>query len=262
MTALFIIVIAIIGFIIAGSFSKTVKVQSTNYSGLNEMGVKLVKDLELHHENGGFINFTNEYLSNFGVLVDKITLNNIYNQILITESPKTEEYIRNLVITLSGRKYAEDKQYICQTEDEVNDINLEKGELLVKNWFVEWKEEKTITTGVTYGGVRMSGKGPFKSVFGSMNIVKHTKTDFMTVDFGMVYLTSKRIIFTGKNNKNRTIRLNKVLDVEFFQDGLFIRKENGTSPMITNGTPERNEAPEIARYISRIVFDDVELVTK
>jgi hypothetical protein len=32
--------------------------------------------------------------------------------------------------------------------------------------------------------------------------------------------------------------------------------------MITNGTPERNEAPEIARYIGRVVFDDVELVTK
>jgi hypothetical protein len=51
------------------------------------------------------------------------------------------------------------------------------------------------------------------------------------IDTGTLYLTNKRIIFTGRN-KNSNIHIDKILDIILYSDGVKIRKETGKSPTL------------------------------
>jgi hypothetical protein len=255
-----VVIVCILLYLFTPSNSQTVK-QDVSTNSLNEMGVNLMNDLKLKINNGESLKISSEYLKSFDIIVnEQFSLNDIISQIFKTKDEKIQELLTTYIIVLSHREEAEQPTYECKSEDSIKDINLFNDELMVKEWNVEWKEEKTVTTGITYGGVRMSGKGAFKGVFGHTNLIKHTKTDFQTVSHGILYLTSKRLIFVGKN-KTKTIRLDRVLNVEVFQDSVFINKENGNSPMIVP-TGLWEDSVEIGKYITRVVFDDVELVVK
>jgi hypothetical protein len=259
MTIIILAVVILVIFFFSGSTQTETK---TSLEGLNEKGLKFMTDMQSKIDNGESFLINSEYLKRFEIEVDeKFTMNQVYEQIFSNLNEKTKDHVMDLVITLKDRLRADADTFECTKEDETGEINLFNDELLVNKWSVEWKERKTITTGVTYGGVRMKGKGSFSSVFGHMNLIKHTKTEFQTYDHGNLYLTSKRLIFVGYNQKSKTIRLDRVLNLEIFQDGFYVNRENGDSPMIVP-TGLWCDSVCVSKYISRVMFDDVELVTK
>jgi len=299
MTSLFLILVVLFLFFVFGAASsgenqkpdKPVR-ETGFYKVYNDKGFALVCDLEKHF----FANtvpsnyYVREYYQTFGIeLAERFSLNDLYNQIGLegcsdfdenTLGYQAKQHIFDLqVLTLSGRhKAATSNHFEVMSSEEVEDeygINLYNEEVLVKVFRkMCWKEEKTRTTGVTYGGVRMSGKGAFKAVFGSMSVVPHTETSYEVVDYGDLYLTNKRLIFIGDENKNRSIRLDRILNTDLFEDGVLIGKENGTSPLLhwpnwvrqpehlrwTQWT--RREAGEFMIYLNRVMFQDVELRVK
>jgi hypothetical protein len=213
-----------------------------------------------------------------------MTYANLFPRIgLTTESPergsdeyKAQEHFTNLIGVLSSRKSADqDEVYEGSNETQAAEkygINLFKDEILIlTNGFTTWKEEKTRTTSITYGGTRLSsGKGALKTVFGHMNVFPNKETYFSTFDSGTTFITNKRIIFVGNKNRNKTIRMDKIVNVEFFKDGIYVGKENGVSPLITvfelptdskepwSYTQQlTSRIPEVVSYINRVLHNDV-----
>jgi hypothetical protein len=264
------------------------------YSAYNEQGLALIRDLEKHY-------FSNtcpenlhspEYLQSFGIISEEgevSTLNNLFKKIGLENYDQLPEnsngYLAGqhlfdlYVLTLTGRHSAATSESYDVTPSEIVEedygINLFEDEVLVKVFSkMCWKEEKTRTVGVTYSGVRMQGKGAFKAVFGSMAVNPHTTTSYEVVDYGDLYLTNKRVIFVGDKNKNRSIRLNRIVNTSLFEDGVLLGKENGTSPLVCwpdwERLPEytrwsqwsRREAGEFIVTLNRVMFDDVVLTPK
>jgi len=53
------------------------------------------------------------------------------------------------------------------------------------------------------------------------------------LDRGTMYVTNKRVIFIGVNNRvNKTLKLDDIIEVSLFRDGLLIGKSNGKKPLI------------------------------
>jgi hypothetical protein len=261
------------------------------YQVYNSEGLTLVRDLEQHYLNGSvpelfpsreyFINFLPSLPQGIGITYENLLPNlGIHSDKNPNGSNeyKAQSHFENLIDVLTFRKSAdEDEVFIGSGETEVAEkygINLFKDEVLVlSNGFTSWKEEKTQTTGVTYGGFRMSvGNGSLKNVLGHVKMIRHKETFFDTYDSGTTFITNKRIIFVGNNKRNKSIRLDKIVNVEFFKDGIYIGKENGVSPMITvpvlssdNQSPWTykhqltSRIPEMAVTINRLLHNDVEV---
>ncbi len=66
---------------------------------------------------------------------------------------------------------------------------------------------------------------------GSVGVQRVSEDVWQTIDSGKVYLTNKRLIFMG-SKVNKTIRLNKILDINPFKNGIDIQKETGKSPFL------------------------------
>jgi hypothetical protein len=267
----------------------TVNLNDTFYQKYNSEGLTLVRDLENHYLGASVPeNFPDrDYFVKFIPSLEEgtlLTFNNLFPIIGITiENPeygsddyKAKEHFSNLIGVLSLRKNADQAEvYEGSNETEAAEkhgINLFKDEILIlSNCFTTWKEEKTKTTSITYGGTRLnSGKGGLKTVFGHMNIFPNKETYFSTFDSGTTFITNKRIIFVGNKNRNKTIRMDKIVNVEFFKDGIYIGKENGVSPLITvfelSPNPKEpwsytqqltSQIPEMVSYINRILHNDV-----
>jgi hypothetical protein len=275
MTLILVIIAVLIGilpFIGKSSETKRKVVLPNFYKSFNEKGINLLKDLELKVLNGIQFEFRKEYLQQFGIEVsEKFSLNELYPHIMNDNSLIAQNHLADLLTNITTG--STETQFECKTENQVNEINLKSGELLINSWSgIEWKEEKTKTVGVTYGGVKMSiGKGTVRQTFGSVNLIKHTQTNFDVIDRGSLYLTSERIIFVG-NTVTKTIQNEKVVNIEIFKDGLLIRKENGKSPLICDRmyTISENQTwahqpiqiPTISNYVGRVIYDDVELIVQ
>lgn len=257
------IIVAIVLIVVLVSVGSSKKKTTDTIQGLNENGLKFVQDIQNKINNGDSLLLNSVYLKNFNIHLDeKFSLNQLYEEIFDTKNEKTQDFILNQIMILMDRNSAENDVFECEVENSANGVNLFNDELMIKNWNVTWKERKTTTTGITYGGIRMKGKGSISGVFGHMNLIKHTKTEFQTLDEGNLYLTSKRLIFVGYNQKNKTIRLDRILNLEVFKDGFYVNKENGDSPMIVPTTPSWYDSVSMSKYISRVLFEDVQMVVK
>lgn len=298
-TAITIFVIAlVIGMILDSANKQTINEPSSSkkeelvdsfYQMYNQEGNKLVRDMEQYYlgisfpENFPSVEYFKEFLPS--VTDDmKMTFQNLFPIIgLNTEKPeygsdeyKAQQHFQNLVEVLTFRKNADqDDVYEGSNEKEAAEkygINLFKDEILVlTNGFSTWKEEKTKTTSISYGGIRLSsGKGALKTVFGNVSMVRHQQTYFSKFDTGTLFVTTKRIIFVGQNKRNKSIRLDRVMNLEIFEDGFFIGKDNGVSPMITFFELPNNESepwsytkqltsrvPEMVSHINRLLHNDV-----
>jgi hypothetical protein len=114
------------------------------------------------------------------------------------------------------------------------DIALQKSEscyFQISN--VNWYELRKVTQRVSYSGYSTSFKVAKGFYLRSGSYAPRSySTDQMTlIDRGTVYLTNKRLIFTG-NKKNSNIRLEKVLNIQPYTDGVEIGKETGKSPTL------------------------------
>jgi len=63
------------------------------------------------------------------------------------------------------------------------------------------------------------------------SVQRVTEDVWQTIDTGHIYLTNKRLIFMG-NLGNKIIRLNKILDITPYKNGVDIQKETGRSPFL------------------------------
>jgi len=113
------------------------------------------------------------------------------------------------------------------------DINIQKTEKLHFQTNVKWLEQRRITKRVNYGGptARIKiAKGVYYRV-GSVHAQPISEDVWQTIDGGKIYLTNKRLIFMGQKG-NKTIAINKILDIKPFRNGIDIQKESGKSPFL------------------------------
>lgn len=113
------------------------------------------------------------------------------------------------------------------------DINLQKNEYCYFSGNADWLENRTVTKRINYGGPVLRFK-IMKGVYyraGSVQVQRITSEQLLEIDFGMLYVTNKRIIFVG-NKKNTNIQINKILSVTPYSDGIGIEKDSGKSPIL------------------------------
>lgn len=115
----------------------------------------------------------------------------------------------------------------------VSDINIQKSENLYFRTSVKWLEQRRVTKRINYGGptARIKiAKGVYYRM-GSVGVQRVSEDVWQTIDSGQLYLTNKRLIFMGGKG-NKTIQLNKILDITPFKNGVDIQKETGKSPFL------------------------------
>jgi hypothetical protein len=113
------------------------------------------------------------------------------------------------------------------------DILLQKNELCYCIKFVDWYELRVVRNKVHYGGV--SGrikimKGVYYR-YGSLQGRTEPISEMTKIDSGNVYITNKRIIFTGKN-RNINIQNSHILNITPYTDGVEIIKDSGKNPIL------------------------------
>ena len=96
---------------------------------------------------------------------------------------------------------------------------------------IDWHEEKTVRTTVAYRGFSYRAGGPMSYKTGQYDIMATHTTDFVPVDRGDLFITNRRIIFVGKENRqNRTLDIDDLLEFSIYRDGILLGKSNGRKP--------------------------------
>lgn len=98
---------------------------------------------------------------------------------------------------------------------------------------VDWHELRSYRSGTHYSGYSMNIKivKGFYLKTGSYTPKSVSSEHLTVIDTGTLYLTNKRIIFTGYK-KNSNLRLEKILNITPYSDGVEISKETGRSPVL------------------------------
>lgn len=100
------------------------------------------------------------------------------------------------------------------------------------NWF-ELRSVRQRTNYIGYSTSFRIAKG-FYLRSGSRSSQSYSIDTMKMIDTGTLYLTNKRIIFTG-TKKNSNIRIDKILNFTPYTDGVEISKETGKSPVLQLG---------------------------
>ncbi|MBR6154875.1 MAG: hypothetical protein IKQ43_10620 [Treponema sp.] len=130
-------------------------------------------------------------------------------------------------------------------------INIQKGENLFFSDKIEWFEERTRTTSVSYGGIGTRFK-ICKGVYlraGSIAPSRNTEQYMKLIDTGIIYFTNKRIIFMGQHS-NKVIMYSKILSFTTFSNGVEIDKETGKKPFI-----KTKDSELMGIYLARLLKD-------
>lgn len=133
------------------------------------------------------------------------------------------------------------------------EIFLQKGEVCHYLGFAKLYENKTKTTRVKYRGPVFRLKIT-KSLFyrmANMAVDKETKDVMTLIDSGNLYVTNKRILFTGSKG-NKTIRYGRIVDVTPYRDGVKISKDSGGAPIFELSDPD---GEVLTATIVRIIQD-------
>lgn len=114
------------------------------------------------------------------------------------------------------------------------DILIQKSEIChIRIPNVNWYELRSVKQRTNYSGYSTSfkiAKG-FYLRSGSYQSQSYSVDTMKLIDSGTLYLTNKRIIFTG-SKKNSNIRIDKILGFSSHTDGVEISKETGKSPTL------------------------------
>lgn len=104
-------------------------------------------------------------------------------------------------------------------------VVLKDNEILIERFNnIYMFQEKTIRTNVTYSGMKWSN-GPFK--MGNLSYTSKDIKDLVVEDIGRLFLTNKRLIFVGKQNKiSEDFTINSIVDYYLYKDGLMICRNN------------------------------------
>lgn len=161
-------------------------------------------------------------------------------------SPEEEEQFALLCENLNVKTQMDDKiksklnrfkLYWVIENGEIPEINvqlsLEKNEKCYFQTSCEWYETRVVTKRINYSGTSASIK-IMKGVryrVGTIKPQRITSEEWKQIDRGTMYLTNKRIIFTGQS-KNTNIKLPKILSFTPYSDGIEISKDVGRSPIL------------------------------
>ena len=113
------------------------------------------------------------------------------------------------------------------------DIRLQRSESCHFIADVAWHEHRKRTRRIRYSGPTLRIK-IMKGVYwraGDMAVQRVSEDVLAHIDSGRVYLTSKRLLFRGERG-NKTIRLNRIINVTPYQNGIEIEKDKGKSPFL------------------------------
>jgi len=130
-------------------------------------------------------------------------------------------------------------------------VNLQKNENLYYSAEIQWYEERSRTTYVSYGGVATNFricKGVSLRA-GNIAPARHSEEYMKLIDSGDVYFTNKRIIFTGVHG-NKTILWSKILDFTPYADGVEIGKDTGKKPFF-----KCSDVEIMGLFIARLLND-------
>lgn len=133
------------------------------------------------------------------------------------------------------------------------DIFLQKGE---KCYFISpstYYEYKKVTKSIKYAGphFRFRITKGFYYRAGNVSFQRKTEDTLSKIDTGKLYITDKKIIFIG-NLKTINVRLNKIIDMELFSDGIKIIKDTGNNIFIELENEIQMVGAIIAKAISGI----------
>lgn len=180
-----------------------------------------------------------------------------------SEEYRVGDFYSSLELDLYLRYYAEYTPLSFQTEEEVlnkYNLNLETGEVLYHHSYtIDWYEEKTVATNIAYNGFRIKSGSGVSFNTGSYTVVKNDIVRFALIDRGDFYITNKRVIFIGKQNRqNRSIKIDDILEISAYKDGILLGKSSGKKPLImvpayVNSLLPRNDLHIINRVIYRLM---------
>lgn len=130
------------------------------------------------------------------------------------------------------------------------DMHLQSGEVLHHVQQVDWFEERKETSRVNYSGYTYSTKliGNLKWKAGTITTNKISQDVWKLIDSGHLFLTSKRIIFSGQHG-NKAIPFSKVLHFEPYVNGIQIQKDSGKSPFLGFST----DVPVFAAILNQLL---------
>lgn len=173
------------------------------------------------------------------------------------------EFFHEMERNLSLRFSYQYKPLSSKNESEVMKeygLNIHSNEVLYYHSIkIDWYEEKTVRTNVTYGGFKYRIGGNMSYNTGSFSVVKNEVKDYVLVDRGSLFITNKRVIFVGSTkNENRTVNIDDILELSLFKDGLLLGKSKGKKPLIyvpafTDSLVARDNLNFIIRVLVRVM---------
>jgi len=113
------------------------------------------------------------------------------------------------------------------------DINLQRKERCYFHTQTDWLEQRRVTKRIRYSGptVRLKiVKGVYWRM-GDLGIQPVSEEQWKVIDSGHLFLTNKRLIFMG-SHRNKTIRLNRILNFVPYTNGVEIQKDRGKNPFL------------------------------
>ena len=112
------------------------------------------------------------------------------------------------------------------------DINLQKNETCFIQTQADWHELRTVTKRINYAGpsARIKIMKGLSYRVGSVSVERVTSEHMQHLDSGTLYVTNKRLIFTGQK-KNANIKLEKILSITPYSDGIEVVKDAGRNPV-------------------------------
>jgi hypothetical protein len=132
------------------------------------------------------------------------------------------------------------------------DINLEQNEQCFFTIHADWLENSAVTKRINYGSPDYRLKIMKGAYYRADRVkIERIKSDeLQVIDSGIVYITTRRILFAG-SKKNSTIQLNQILSVVPYSDGIEIEKESGKSVVLR----VTNNPDILALTLGRIIND-------
>ena len=112
-------------------------------------------------------------------------------------------------------------------------INLSRGEECYMMRSVQWYEMRRVRVGIGYAGPSLRlriAKGVYWNM-GTFAGAPITNDQLQKIDSGTAYITNKRLLFDG-TMKNTAIKLDKVINITPYTDGVGIEKDTGKSPIL------------------------------
>ncbi len=148
-----------------------------------------------------------------------------------------QQYSANAVFDAATKKQLEKYENFWRIENGElpvyeTKIFLQKGEVCHYLGFAKLYENKTKTTRLKYRGpvFRLRITKSLYYRMANMRVDKVTKDVMTLIDSGNLYVTNKRILFTGSKG-NKTIRYGRIVDLTPYRDGVKISKDSGGAPI-------------------------------